>query len=139
MINGEVTHPEILKALASMGHGASILIADGHFPFSNMGPASAARVYLNYAPGLIGVPDILGPLARMIDIEAATAPVPDDGSEPPIFPEYRRLLPKGLEIRKVSRFAFYEAVNSPNTALIIASGERRTYACILLTFGVRKF
>lgn len=139
MINGEVIHPEILKALAHSGHGNNILIADGHFPFSSKGPQNAARVYLNYAPGLIKVPDILGPLLRMIDVEAAAAPVPDDGSEPPIWPEYRRLVPKHLEIKKLGRFEFYDAVNSPNTTLIIASGDTRTYACILLTFGVRKF
>jgi L-fucose mutarotase len=139
MINGDVIHPEILKVLAGLGHGATIVIADGHFPFSNMGPAHAAHVYLNYAPGLLSVPDILGPLVKMIDIEAVAAPVPDDGSEPPIFPEYRKLLPKGLEIQKLGRFQFYDAVNSPNTGLIIASGEKRTYACILLTIGLRKF
>jgi L-fucose mutarotase len=139
MINGELTHPEILKVLASSGHGNNIVIADGHFPFNSKGPASATRVYLNYAPGLIKVPDILGPLLKMIDVEAVAAPVPDDGSEPAIWPEYRKLVPKHLEIKKLGRFEFYDAVNSPNTTLIIASGDTRTYACILLTFGVRKF
>jgi L-fucose mutarotase len=139
MINGAVIHPEILRVLASSGHGSNILIADGHFPFSTGGPASASRVYLNYSPGLIKVPDILEPLLKMIDVEAVAAPVPDDDSEPPIFPEYRKLLPKNLEIRKLKRFDFYAAVNTPNTTLLIASGDTRTYACILLTFGVRKF
>lgn len=139
MINGEVIHPEVLKVLASSGHGSNILIADGHFPFSAGAPTSVSRVYLNYCPGLIKVPDILGPLLKMIDVEAVAAPVPDDGSEPPIFPEYRKLLPKNLEIRKLKRFDFYAAVNTPNTTLLIASGDTRTYACILLTFGLRKF
>lgn len=139
MIYGELTHPEILRVLASCGHGSNLLIADGHFPYSTGGPASATRVYLNYCPGLISVPDILGPLLKTIDIEAAAAVVPQDGSEPPIFGEYLKLLPQGLEIRKLKRFDFYAAVNTPNTALIIASGDKRTFACILLTVGVRKF
>ncbi len=139
MINGELTHPEILKALAHSGHGNQIVIADGHFPFNSKGPASATRVYLNYAPGLIKVPDILGPLLKMIDLEAAAAPAPDDGSEPAIWPEYRKLLPKQLQLKRLGRFEFYDLVDNPNTTLLIASGDTRTYACIVLTIGVRKF
>ena len=95
-------------------------------------------MYLNYAPGLIKVPDILGPLLKMIDVEAVAAPAPDDGSEPAIWPEYRKLLPKHLQIKRLGRFEFYDMVDSPNTTLLIASGDTRTYACIVLTFGVRK-
>jgi L-fucose mutarotase len=76
---------------------------------------------------------------KTIPIEAVAAPVPDDGSEPPIFPEYREILPKGLAIKKLQRFDFYDHVRSPNTALLIASGEKRTYACISLTIGLRSF
>jgi L-fucose mutarotase len=139
MINGELTHPEVLMALAQSGHGNQIVIADGHFPFSSKGPASATRVYLNYAPGLIKVTDILGPILKMIDVEAVAAPAPDDGSEPAIWPEYRKLLPKNLQLKRLGRFEFYDLVDSPNTTLLIASGDVRTYACIVLTLGVRKF
>lgn len=139
MINGAVTHPEILKALAGIGHGSQIVIADGHFPFATATRPDVPRVYLNFAPGMINVPDILRQMVQMIDIEAATAPGPDDGAEPPIFAEYREILPQDLELKKVGRFDFYDLVNSPNTGLIIASGEQRTYACIVLTVGIRKF
>jgi L-fucose mutarotase len=139
MINGELTHPEVLKVLGESGHGDQIVIADGHFPFRAKGPASATRVYLNYTPGLIKVPDILGPLLKMIELEGAAAPAPDDGSEPAIWPEYRKLLPKHLQLKRLGRFEFYDLVNSPSTTLIIASGDIRTYACIVLTVGVRKF
>jgi len=139
MINTEIIHPEILKALAGAGHGSTILIADGNFPAATAVPADIPRVYLNFAPDLLSVPDVLKHIVKAIPIEAVTAPVPDDGSEPPIFPQYRELLPEGLEINKVKRFGFYDAVNTPNLALIIATGEKRPYACILLTVGVRKF
>jgi L-fucose mutarotase len=139
MINTEIIHPEILKALAGAGHGSTILIADGNFPVATAVSPQVPRVYLNLAPDLICVSDILKYIVKAVPIEAVTAPVPDDGSEPPIFPQYRELLPKGLEINKVNRFGFYDAVNTPNLALIIASGEKRPYACILLTLGVRTF
>ena len=138
MIHAEITHPEILKALAGAGHGATVLIADGHFPVSTGAPSATPRVYLNFAPDLLSVPDVLKHIVKVIPIEAATAIVPDDGSEPPIFPYYRELLPTGVEINKVTRFDFYDAVNQPDLALVIATGEKRTYACILLTIGVRK-
>jgi len=139
MINAEILHPEILKALAAAGHGSTILIADGNFPIATGASAGVPRVYLNFAPDLLSVPDVLKYIVKMIPIEAATAPIPDDGSEPPIFPQYRELLPAGLAINKVNRFGFYEAVNQPALSLMIATGERRPYACILLTMGVRKF
>lgn len=139
MINTEIIHPEILKVLASAGHGATVLIADGNFPFATGARPEVPRVYLNFAPDMLGVPDVLKHIVKTIPIEAATAPIPDDGSEPPIFPQYRELLPKEMAIEKVKRFDFYDAVNTPNLALIIATAEKRPYACILLTIGVRKF
>ena len=139
MINTEIIHPEILKALAGAGHGSTVLIADGNYPVSTGAPSEAPRVYLNLAPGLLGIPDVLKHVAAAVPIEAAAAIVPDDGSEPSIFPQYRELLPSGLEIGKIKRFDFYDAVNKPSLALVIATGEKRTYACILLTIGVRKF
>jgi len=139
MINTEIIHPEILKALAGAGHGSTILIADGNYPVSTGAPAEAQKVYLNFAPDLLSVPDVLKHIAKVVPIEAVTAIVPDDGEEPPVFLQYRELLPIGLEIDKLTRFDFYDAVNQPNLALVIATGERRTYSCILLTIGVRKF
>lgn len=139
MINTDIVHPEILRVLASAGHGAHIIIADGHFPFSTGPRPEVPRVYLNYTPGLLTVPDVLRPLVNTMPIEGVVAPVPDDGSEPPIFPEYREILPAGLEIQKLGRFEFYDHVRSPNTALLIATAEPRTYACISLIMGLRTF
>ena len=139
MINYEIIHPEILKALAGAGHGSTILIADGNFPMATAAPESVPRVYLNLAPDMLNVPDILRCICQAIPIEAVTAPIPDDGTEPPIFPQYREILPKELKINKVDRFGFYDAVKTPELALMIATGEKRPYACILLTIGVRAF
>lgn len=138
MINTEIIHPEILKAIAGAGHGSTILIADGNFPMATAAPKDVPRVYLNLAPDMLKVTEVLKYIAEALPIEAVTAPIPDDGTEPPIFPEYRAIL-KDIEIRKVDRFGFYDAVKTPELALMIATGEKRPYACILLTVGVRKF
>ncbi len=135
MLRSELLHPEILKALGGAGHGSRVLIADSNFPFTTGSNPNAAHVFLNLAPGLLTVTDVLGVLAKAIPVEAAHAIAPDDGPEPAIFAEYRALLP-GVEIQPVGRFPFYEAARSIDTALVIATGERRTWACILLTIGV---
>lgn len=139
MIYNDIIHPDILKHLAGAGHGSTVLIADGNFPTATAVPAGVPRVYLNLAPGVLSVPEVLKHIIPCVPIEAATAPIPNDGSEPPIFPEYRELLPHEITITKVNRFEFYDAVNKPELALIIATGERRPYACMLLTIGVRRF
>lgn len=135
MLRSQLIHPDILKALASAGHGSQVLISDGNYPHSTGTNPAAEHVYLNLAPGLLTVTDVLRVIASAIPVEAAHGIAPDDGSEPAIFKEYRDILP-GVEIQRLGRFPFYEAARSLNTALVIATGEQRTWACILLTIGV---
>ncbi len=127
--------PRYLKALGAAGHGSKIVIADSNFPFSTGSNPAAEHVYLNLTPGKLTLTDVLSVLAKVIPVEAAHAIAPDSGPEPRIFAEYRELLP-GIEVQKLGRFPFYEAARSPDTALVIATGEQRTWACIILTIGV---
>ena len=135
MLKYQLLHPEILAALGTAGHGARVLIADGNYPFATKSHAGARRVYLNLAPDLLRATDVLAALADAIPIEAAHVMVPESGGEPAIFAEFRALLP-GLELSTLGRFAFYDAACGPDLALVIATGERRIYANILLTIGV---
>lgn len=135
MLKTQLLHPDILGALASAGHGAQVLIADGNYPSSTGVAPSARRVYLNLAPGLVTATDALRVLATAIPIEAAHVMQTADGSEPPIFEEFRQLLP-GHTLVPVERFAFYTLASQPQTCLVIATGEQRVYANILLTIGV---
>lgn len=135
MLRYRLLHPQILSALGKAGHGSKILIADSNYPFSTGAYPAAERVYLNLAPGTVSVSDVLRALTAAVPVEAAHAISPEDGTEPPIFKEYHQLLP-GLKLETLGRFPFYEAARSPDTALVIATGEQRTWACILLTIGV---
>ena len=135
MIHSKLLHPQILSALAAAGHGAVVLIADSNFPFSTGANPDAERAYLNFAPGMLSAVDVLGVLREIIPIEAAHAMTPDSGPEPSIFSDYRQLLPD-IELQTLGRFPFYDAAKSSDTVLVIATGEQRTYACILLTIGV---
>lgn len=135
MLKSRLLHPEILHALAGAGHGSRVLLADGNFPFSTQCGPNATLVYLNLAPGLVSVTDALARIAEAIPIEAAAVMQPADGSEPPVFGEFRALLP-GVTLDKLERHAFYEQVAAPDTCLVVATGEQRIYANILLTIGV---
>src|SRR5262245_36794098 len=135
MLKYQLLHPEILAALGTAGHGARVLIADGNYPFATKSHPAAQRVYLNLAPDILKATDVLAVLADAIPVEAAHVMMPEGDEEPAIFAEFRALLP-GIELYALGRFPFYEAASSPDLALVIATGERRIYANLLLTIGV---
>lgn len=135
MLTGKLLHPEILGALAGSGHGGKVLIADGNYPFSTRANPAAKRVYLNFVPGKLNAVEVLEALAEAIPIEAADVMIPDTGPEPAIFADFRRLLP-GLQLTSNGRFPFYDLARDSDCCLVIATGEQRIYANILLTIGV---
>lgn len=135
MLKYRLLHPEVLRGLGEAGHGAQILIADGNYPLLTRTHPGARRVYLNLAPGMVSVTDVLKVLTTAIPIEAALTMRADGGEEPPILADFRALLP-GMALQSLERFEFYEAARGPDLALAIATGESRTYANILLTIGV---
>jgi L-fucose mutarotase len=134
MLTYRLLHPEILAALAAAGHGSRVLIADANYALATNTSDRARRVFLNLAPDLVRVTDVLAVLAEAIPIEAAHVMVPDEGSEPDIFGEFRSMLP-GLELSPLGRFDFYDAGRAPDLALAIATGDGRLYANIILTIG----
>jgi len=134
MLKTKMLHPEILAALGGAGHGSKVLIADGNFPFGTGANPAATRAYLNLAPGLVTVTDVLKVLVEAIPIEAAEVMQPPSG-EPPIFGEFRALLP-GVELKPLGRFEFYDTAREQDVMLVIATGEQRIYANLLLTIGV---
>ena len=136
MLKNKLLHPEILAALGGTGHGTKVLIADGNFPFGTGANPSARRVYLNLAPGMIKVTDVLRVLIDAIPIEAAQVMQPATGDEPLIFDEFRALLSKDIVLQPLGRFEFYDNARLPDVALVIATGEQRIYANLLLTIGV---
>jgi L-fucose mutarotase len=135
MLKTQLMHPEILGTLGTMGHGSMVLIADGNFPFATHTNPGATLVYLNLRPGLVNATDTLEALVTAIPVEAAHVMQPADGSTPDIFHEFGALLP-GLELQRVERFGFYDLAQQSEVGLVIATGEARIYANIMLTIGV---
>jgi L-fucose mutarotase len=135
MLKTQIIHPELLGALARCGHKAKILIADSNYSFVTNSSPSAEIVYLNFAPGMIASTDILLGISQLIAIESATMMAWPDDFENTIYDEYNAMLPSGTPMVLVEREVFYSTVKSPDTLLVIATGETRRFANLLLTVG----
>lgn len=138
MLKTKLLHPEILSILGSNGHGAKILIADSNFPFSTCPPPTSRKVFLNFAPQMLSVTEVLSVLKEYIPIEDAFVMMPPDESNQLIHEEFEEILGAGCPLKKLKRFEFYEEVKSNDTCLVIATGEIKRFANILLVIGVIK-
>ena len=128
-----VVSPELLKALAEMGHGDEILFADAHFP----GRTNARE--LIRADG-ISVDRVLKGVAPLIELDSyatpviMTAPVPGDTLDPAVEAKYRKALGYEGTIERMERFAFYE--RAKKAYAVVISGETAKYGNIILKKGV---
>lgn len=138
MLKTPLLHPEILKALGSNGHGSMLLIADGNYPFSTGVNERTQKIFLNLAPGILNVTDVLKIIKEVMPVESYTVMSPPDGSSQVIHEEFINILGQSVPVEKVKRFDFYEKARSPETFLVIATGEKRRFANILLVTGVIK-
>lgn len=139
----KIISPDLLKALAEMGHGEELVIADGNFPCESIGK----NAIVVRADGS-NVPEILEAILKLFPLDSYSAqPVTlmevvkgDTVPTPEIWSTYKDILnkyePDNCEIEYVERFKFYE--RAKNAYLIIATGEEAVYANILLKKGVVK-
>ena len=137
MITGNLIHPQLLAAVARAGHGAHVLLLDGHYPASTAVWERAEQVHLNLAPGLLDTSTVLRVLLTAMTVESAAVMVPPAGEdEPQAVTQHLADLP-GLKVDRLDRWAFYETARSRDVALAVVTGDVRTYANLLLTVGVR--
>jgi L-fucose mutarotase len=130
-----VLSPDLLHALAAMGHGDRIVLVDGNYP----GTRGQQVIYL---PGL-DVPRVLQAVLSVLPIDTFVPDpcvvmqvVGDPDAVPPVVGEMNALLAKHGAKPAVSleRHAFYAAAETAYA--IVQTGERRFYGCIILTKGV---
>lgn len=134
MLTGTCIHPELMRVLSLLGHGDKILIADGNYPLASK-TGDAEKVWLGLRPGLPTTTEVLETILSVVNVEKAEVMDPGDGSEPEIFGEFTELL-GGMELGKIGRFAFYDACGEKTLRLAVSTGEKRTFANVLLTVGV---
>ncbi|MFT2097473.1 RbsD/FucU family protein [Marinomonas sp. 2405UD66-6] len=136
MIKSKIIHPELLRCLANCGHKTKILIADGNYSFVTNSSPQANIIYLNFMPGMLASTDVMAGVCEMINVESATMMSHPADFENTIIDEYKSMLPEAVVIDYLERADFYSAVKSDETLLVIATGEQRRFANILLTVGV---
>lgn len=130
--------PDLLHALAAMGHGDEIAIVDANFP-----AASTARRLVPIggadAPAVLTAVLTLLPLDTFTESPAAVmAVVGNPDAVPPPVREFQAILDlvqgKAVRLATLERNVFYERARS--AFAIVATGERRFYGNILVTKGV---
>ena len=137
MLRYGLLHPQLLAALATSGHGGQVLLADGNYPYSTIKHPQAQVIYLNLSPGLVSINDVLRALLAATMVEAATLMRSPDGVAVPAHDDYRALLGPSVSISTAERFDFYGEVRQPSVATVVATGDTRLCANLLLTIGVR--
>lgn len=143
MMTGRLLHPQLLGSLAAAGHGSRILISDALYPHATGAPTTADRIHLNLTPGLVAAARVLELVAEAVYVEAATFMHTAEGGTSEPVQEYQTLLAEhrhgggsAVAWSGLERHDFYRAARSEDTALLIATGEVRPYANLLLTVGV---
>lgn len=146
MLKTTLLHPDILRIVASAGHHAKILIADGNYPASTKRGPNADVVCLNLSPGVVTVTQVLSALLTAVPIDHVnTMGIPPDDpyamqGEPPVWEEYRRALAQSgsaLTLQPVLKWDFYKHVESADHVLTIQTADQALWANILLTVGCR--
>ena len=146
MLKHQLLQPQINEVLGRAGHHARVLIADGNYPASTTLGPNAQLVSLNLAPGIVTCTQVLRTLLTAIPIEAAHTMMYETTGpyalteDPPVWAEYRQALREAqldMALEPIEKWAFYEAVNTPDHVLTIQTADQQLYANLLLTIGVR--
>jgi len=131
-------HADLLHALASMGHGDELVIADANFPAASIarrliqaGGASAPEA-LDAILTVFPLDTFLRPAALTMPIVGDATAIPEPVSEfSAVFARHGRT---AIDFGKLEREAFY--ARARNAYAVVRTGDLRPYGNILLVKGV---
>ena len=130
-----VFSPELLAAVYAMGHGDTIVLADGNFPSDGVSRRGAAE--------LLDAILVLMPLDTYAEkpVLYMAKSECDRDLALPILDEYKKIIEKYDERGEactgyLERYAFYD--KAEQACYIVQSGETSQYANIILQKGVVK-
>lgn len=124
---------ELLAILSDMGHGDEVVITDANFPADAVAQR-LVRLPVSATDVLDAVLSVI-PLDDFVDAPSAAMDAPE---RPAIYDDFQAAMDAsegreiGLEL--IDRFAFYDRAQTAYA--VIATGERRLYANIILKKGV---
>ena len=132
--------PNLLKVLCEMGHGDTIVIADGNFP-----AASIAKESILIRMDGHGVPEILEAILKLMPLDQyVEQPVTlmerctGDNADISIWDKYKKIVDDADErgealIGTLERFSFYD--EAKKAYAVIATSETSQYANVILKKG----
>jgi len=130
--------PDLLHALAAMGHGDTIAIVDANFPSAGVGrrvipvPGASAPEVLHAVLSVLPIDTAASPPAYTMEVVGDADAVPEPvGDFAAVFTEHALA---ECEIGRLERNAFYERART--AFAVVATGEIRPYGNILLVKGV---
>lgn len=135
--------PELLYALASMGHGDGIVIADANFPAYRVAGLGQPIVMSG-----LGTAQVLQEILKLLPLDAlhehpgyVMEVAPGDrarmGGDPEIWESYLaalRPLHQGSSLGSIERQAFYQ--EAARCRCVVLTGELAPYANLILYKGV---
>lgn len=135
--------PELLYALAKMGHGDELVLADANFPVSSVckcGPIEIRADGLQI-PALLEAILKLFPLDTYVRSPAAVMDLVDSdkecGLQTPVWTTYIQMIKQAgsqASLETVERFAFYE--RAKKAFAVVATGETALYGNLIIKKGV---
>lgn len=134
---------DVLHALAAMGHGDDLILADTNFPADSLARQTTLGRVLridNVTLAEVAAAVLsLYPLDTFVDDAAARMEIV---GQPDEIPQVQHEVQQAVEraegrsflLKPVERFAFYE--RAKQAYCIIQTGERRFYGCVAFRKGV---
>ncbi|WP_227268223.1 RbsD/FucU family protein [Roseobacter weihaiensis] len=137
------TTPELLSALARMGHGDEIVIADANYPATWSAAGCVITDVIQY-PGHTAqqVADIITALMPLDDFHSHSVlrmeidDAPDEMATPhqEVWDVVSPRLPEGGILASLERQAFYKRAG--HSFAVVHCGEARAFGCFILRKGV---
>jgi L-fucose mutarotase len=146
MLNYRLIHPQINAVLGQAGHHSTVLIADGNYPAASKKGPNAQVISLNLMPGVVNCNQVLEAVLSAVPVEAIqTMMYETDGpyalnADPAVWSDFRQTIETmgiDLPLAAIEKWAFYEAVATPDHVLTIQTADQQRFANILVTIGVR--
>lgn len=132
----DIISPELLKILSEMGHGDEIVLADANFP------AASNSKRLVRADG-IEIPKLLSAILELVPLDQydeehfiLMKKCDGDNADVSVWEEYKEIAEEksnNCKFTYCERFDYYE--RAKNAYAIVATGEKRQYANIILKKG----
>jgi L-fucose mutarotase len=129
--------PDLLHALASMGHGDEIAIVDANFPADSLGKrvisvaGAGAHEVLAAVLGVLPLDTAESPPAFTMEVIGDAAAIPEPVADFAAVLADRELA--DVEIGHLERRAFYERAR--DAYAVVRTGETRPYGNIILVKG----